>query len=68
MAMGGAVVIGGLAAFLVPWIAQATNESFEHLVEGSSIHIALGSNILLWSWPTFCIITLGAWFLLKSAE
>ena len=68
MALGGAVIIGGLAAFLVPWIAEATTESFHQLVLAGTISVPLGSNHLLWSWPSFCIVTLGAWILLKAAE
>lgn len=68
MAMGGAVVIGGLAAFLVPWMAEATTDSFHRLIMAGTIHVPLGSNVLLWSWPTFCVITLGAWILLKASE
>ncbi len=68
MALGGAVIIGGLAAFLVPWMAQATTDSFNSLVQAGTIHIWLGSNALPWSWPTFCIVTLLAWMLLKASE
>jgi hypothetical protein len=68
MALGGAVVIGGLAAFLVPWMAEATTDSFHRLVVAGTIPVPIGSNHLLWSWPTFCIVTLGAWMLLKAAE
>ena len=68
MALGGAVIIGGLAAFLVPWMAQATTDSFNRLVQAGTIAVPLGSNHLMWSWPSFCIITLGAWMLLKASE
>jgi hypothetical protein len=68
MALGGAVIIGGLAAFLVPWMAQATTESFYRLVQSGTIQIWLGSSAVAWSWPSFCIVTLLAWMLLKAAE
>jgi hypothetical protein len=68
MTLGWAVLIGGLAAFLLPWVSEATGESFQRLVQAGTIHLALGPNVLLWSWPTFCIVTLAAWMLLKAAE
>jgi hypothetical protein len=68
MALWGAIIIGGLAAFLVPWMSQATTDSFNRLVHSGTIDIWLGSSAVAWSWPTFCIVTLLAWMLLKAAE
>ena len=68
MSLWGAIIIGALAGFLVPWMSQATTESFNRLVQAGTIAIPVGGNHLMWSWPTFCIVTLLAWMLLKSAE
>jgi hypothetical protein len=68
MALGGAVIIGGLAAFLVPWMSEATTDAFQRLIQAGTISIPVGSSHLLWSWPTFCIVTLLAWMLLKASE
>jgi heme/copper-type cytochrome/quinol oxidase subunit 1 len=68
MALGGAAIIGGLAGFLVPWMAQATTDSFNRLVQAGTIAIPVGSNHLMWSWPTFIIVTFLGWLLLKASE
>ena len=68
MAFWGAAIIGALAAFLVPWMAEATTDSFNRLVQSATIAIPVGANHLMWSWPAFLIVTFLAWMLLKAAE
>ena len=68
MALGGAVTIGGIAALVVPYMANATSDSFQRVIQAGTVHFSLGPNSLMWSWPTFCVVTLLAWMLLKASE
>ena len=68
MALGGAVVIGGISAVVVPYLAAATSNSFQRFIIAGTIHFSIGPNTILWSWPTFCVVTLLAWMLLKATE
>jgi hypothetical protein len=68
MALGGAVIIGGISAVVVPYMSMAMSEGFQHAIMAGTVHFSIGPNSVLWSWPTFCVVTLLSWMLLKSTE
>jgi hypothetical protein len=68
MALVPAVFIGAVASVAMPYAAGATSESFQRIVQAGTVTIPAGSGSLMWSWPTFCIVTLFAWWLLRSTE
>jgi hypothetical protein len=64
-----AVICGMAAAIVVPAVVVASGWSDGGLLYERVIRLPVGGGMELhWSWPVFCIVTLGVWLLLAAVR
>ena len=68
MALPTAIVLGGVAAVGVPWLARAVDLTQADWLEGTAVRLPLAGLGLHWSWPVFCVVTLIVWGVLRASR
>ncbi|HET8611502.1 MAG TPA: hypothetical protein VFL92_01915 [Sphingomonas sp.] len=65
-----AVICGGIAAIVVPWVvAMNSTELLNGWLNGELVRIPVGGGYELhWSWLVFCVVTLLSWGLFAAAR
>jgi hypothetical protein len=71
MALSTAILVGAVAALVVPWYAAAqTPPILAGTLDGREVPVSFGSHyfVLHWSWLVFFAVTVIAYLLLRASE
>jgi hypothetical protein len=71
MALSTAILVGAVAALVVPWVAAGKDPPIlAGTLDGREVPLSLGSHyvVLHWSWLVFFAVTVVAYLLLRASE
>ena len=63
-----ALVLGFIAALVVPFAVQGSPDTFGGLLRGSMFHIPMTDSIIHIAWPVFLVVSLLWWVLFRLAK